>query len=264
MAKTIKVDIRRLIELAAVQMRHPPFQGAPSSVREDRRRQTDVTELLQFPAEFQLASLQLSGISQPLVVVGGDYYAVRRLNNRVAIFVADAMGHGFHSAIHMTFLNSMLTRLTSEAAGPEAICSTVNEVLNNYSLPFITMFCACVDILSRKLVYCNAGHVPPILWSHGALSMLDRGGPVLGILRTAYEEAELDIHPGDRMVIYTDGLTEAGNPAGEQFGDRRLAEVLDEHGSSRASALRNGLWASALQFGGAFADDATLVVLAVD
>ena len=132
---------------------------------------------------------------------------------------------------------------------------------------YASMFWCYYEPDTRRLCYVNAGHYPPLLVGergHGIeVTRLDAGGPVLGLLPAArYEQARCDVRPGDVLVLYSDGLTEATNPAGEEYGERRLREFLATARPGSSDDVRDAILASASSFLGAAPprDDLTLVV----
>ena len=132
---------------------------------------------------------------------------------------------------------------------------------------FISFFYCVADEELGTLSYTNAGHFPPMLVRpDGSVERLTSGGPVLGVLpHTVYEAGSVPFGPGDRLVLYTDGITEARDPADEEFGEERLMELACEHRACSAPALQARLVEAVASFAGRrFTDDATLMVLAAD
>ncbi|HMK31294.1 MAG TPA: PP2C family protein-serine/threonine phosphatase [Terriglobales bacterium] len=123
-----------------------------------------------------------------------------------------------------------------------------------------------LDATRRVLVYSNAGHPPPILMRNsGPPVRLTEGGLVLGVSpESRYEEGALSLHPDDRLLLFTDGITEAANANQDEYGDDRIQLLVKEHIADNASELMARVMADASQFcQGQFADDATMIVLAV-
>ena len=145
----------------------------------------------------------------------------------------------------------------------------VNDALvrNGGLRRFVTFFYAVYDAGSRALTYVNAGHCPPVVvGADGSVRRLATGGPVLGIFDAAtFEQGHVDLAPGDRVVLFTDGIVEAERADREEFGERRLAEVAIARRGAPPAALVDAIFEQVTRFGvGSLQDDATLVVLAVE
>src|SRR5262249_29494373 len=131
---------------------------------------------------------------------------------------------------------------------------------------FTTLFYAVLDSTTRTLRYTNAGHVPPILLRNdGRIERLSEGGTVLGIFRDAeYEENQVPFVPGDRLVLVTDGITEARNAREEEFGEHELIRLVLEHRRRAPAELQRILLESLASFAGpALQDDATLMIVSL-
>jgi phosphoserine phosphatase RsbU/P len=132
---------------------------------------------------------------------------------------------------------------------------------------FVTFFYAQLDGASRKLRFVNAGHNAPILLRRdGSHARLDSDGGVLGVFPEArYSSGDADLNSGDRVVFFTDGVTEAADHTAEEFGDKRLLEILQAHQSLDAEQIQKKILESVNEFcAGSWQDDATLIVVAVD
>jgi sigma-B regulation protein RsbU (phosphoserine phosphatase) len=156
-----------------------------------------------------------------------------------------------------------------ETVTPAELCARVNRMISGHITVgrFITFFYAILDTQSRRLAYANAGHNPPLLrGADGQVRPLDRGGTVLGLFRDSpYEQEVIGLRPGDRLLFFTDGLSEAANAAEEEFGEERLAAQLGAIGAAGAEEVKTGLLKAVSDFcGGAFRDDATLIVIQVE
>ncbi len=207
---------------------------------------------------------------QPASGVGGDCFDTIRLGDaRLAISIADVVGKGIPAALLMSNLQAAVRAFASEVVEPRELCHQVNRILcgNIAEGRFISFFYAVLDAPTGTLVYTNAGHyLPMLVTADGAVERLGTGGPVLGVIPDAeYGQAQITINPGDRLVLFTDGLTEARNQADEEFGEPRLLEALLLHRTCSAPALQARLADAVATFtGGALQDDATLMVLAAD
>ena len=207
---------------------------------------------------------------QPASGVGGDCFdAIRFSDTRLALSIADVVGKGIPAALLMSNLQAAVRAFASEAVEPQALCQQVNRILcgNIAEGRFISFFYCALDAASGVLTYSNAGHyLPAVVRLGGAIERLGAGGPVLGVITDAeYEQAHVALGPGDRVVLFTDGLTEARNGAGDEFGEGRLLQAALRHRACSAPALQARLTDAVASFtGGGQQDDATLIVLASD
>src|SRR5262249_17789329 len=143
----------------------------------------------------------------------------------VAVCIADVSGKGMPAAMMMSSLQAAVKTCASQGVRPRELCERVNHVMcaNLAAQGFITFFYAVIDARRKVLTYCNAGHNPPILLTSGVRRSLDCGGGILGVIANwQYEEQELPLAPGDRLLLYTDGITESHNADGDEFGACRL------------------------------------------
>jgi sigma-B regulation protein RsbU (phosphoserine phosphatase) len=211
--------------------------------------------------------LDLAGYNAPCRTVGGDYYDFFTYpNSRVAMVLADVSGKGMPASLMMMSLQARVQVLVEEPRDLGEVMSRLNRLTaaNCPSNRFITLFLCVLDPSNGELAYCNAGHNPPlVLRQTGEADRLEGGGPILGILPIArYEEHRCSLQAGDILVVYSDGVTEAANPADEEFGEERLAACLarraGEPAESIIAAVNQELadWVA----GAPAADDVTLIV----
>jgi serine phosphatase RsbU (regulator of sigma subunit) len=175
----------------------------------------------------RLPSVELSATNVPSKQVGGDYYDCVDTGDALLIAVADVVGKGVPAALLMSMLQASLRTMATER---RSLCDMVRQ-LNKLILQsgiegkFATFFLARLDPVTLRLEYSNAGHNPPLLLrADGRAEWLSHGGLLLGIFEDPRSsETSMWLAAGDRLVLYTDGITEAANPAREMFGEERLA-----------------------------------------
>jgi uncharacterized protein YndB with AHSA1/START domain len=176
----------------------------------------------------QIPGVEISGSWQPARIVGGDYFDVFSFSERrVGLCIADVSGKGMPAALLMSNLQAVVKALASENSFPKELVEKVNRVMcrNTTEAKFITLFYGLLDVDGKTLRYVNAGHNAPILTrKDGAQVRLEEGGLILGIFQEhSYEEGEIELRPGDRLVMFTDGISEAVDGEGVEFGEARMA-----------------------------------------
>ena len=184
--------------------------------------------------------------------------------------MGDVAGKGLAAALLMASLQAALRSLVSIATdGPAALARDLNAQMCALTEPtrFATWFWSVFDERARTLTYVNAGHNPPMLLRRdGSLQRLTLGGPPLGVFaEAAYRKDAVALSPGDLLVIFTDGITEAPNAAEEEFGDARLEDFVRAHADDSPEQLCRGVLQAvdAFQAGEPQQDDMTLVVARV-
>ncbi|HEV7396545.1 MAG TPA: GAF domain-containing SpoIIE family protein phosphatase [Pyrinomonadaceae bacterium] len=180
----------------------------------------------------QLPGYDISAYNYPTEEVSGDYYDwVRIHSDQIAIVIADVAGKGVPAALLMAFLRASLRAATHIGYAPQISMAKVNYLLweSIERNQFVTAFYGILDATNRTIAYANAGHNPPLLLSaDGKSCFLTQGAVPLGMFRdTRYHEYYLTINPGDVLVLYTDGVTEALNPHEEEFGSERLVRSVN-------------------------------------
>jgi sigma-B regulation protein RsbU (phosphoserine phosphatase) len=215
----------------------------------------------------QMTGYEIASVWQSARLVGGDYFDILPLDEKtLGLCIADVAGKGMPAALLMSNLQAAVRGLASLSVTPDLLCKRLNSLIyrNTASDRFITFFYAQLDGPARQLAYVNAGHNAPfVLRADGSHERLRNGGAVLGVFGTTeYELALAQLFPGDRVVLFTDGVTEACNPAGEEFGEARLLRLLHLHRTLSADELQAKILTVVGEFsGGRWQDDATLVVL---
>ncbi len=199
--------------------------------------------------------------------IGGDYYDFIPYGEDVlTVTIADVTGHGPSSALLMVACKTMLTTLIDIGVPLVERVGRLNEYILHHSSvsQFITFFHADIDTRANTLRYCNAGHNPPMLLSQdGPVQKLHSVAPPLGIADVAFELESVRFEPGTRLVMYTDGVTEAANADGELYEEKRLESLLTKHRGQDAGALKDTVMAAVFGFsaGSRQCDDVTLAVV---
>jgi sigma-B regulation protein RsbU (phosphoserine phosphatase) len=210
----------------------------------------------------------VAGKSVPATLVGGDYYDfIETVDGRWGICLGDVSGKGMPAALLMANLQATLRSQILQGL-PVAMClERANSLIFRSTAPdrFATLFYGVLDQREHTLRYANAGHNPPLLLGQGIEPLpLREGGTVLGCFeRSSYREGDVRMNPGDVLVIYSDGISEAADIAGEQFGEKRIAEVVATNpGGSAESHLGHVIDAARNHTGAAEpSDDMTVVVI---
>ncbi len=211
---------------------------------------------------------ELQGISFPCYEIGGDYYDfIQREDGKLVVALGDVSGKGTAAALLMSSLHAAVH---AQADTHDSIVETISAV-NRYlveSIPpnrFVTLFYAELDPKKGSLTFLNAGHNPPlIVHTGGTMEQLASGGLPLGIMSDAeFREGHTKLHAGDVLVIYSDGVSEAVNPSGEEFGPTRLYEVVARNIDASAGGIRDRIESALTKFcqGTPAADDITLVIV---
>ena len=263
-------------------------------LQQDMRRHERLDRQLSIGAEIQaqllpdrcpvIAGVELAARCRPAYQVGGDYYDFipvrpdligrRREQGQWAVVMGDVMGKGVPAGLLMTLLRGMLRAEVLSGLPPDRILQDLNRLAQEdlaHSHRFVTLFYSDYDPISRRLRYANAAHNPPLIWrrQQDRVDRLDAPGLLIGLQSEAeYGWAELVLEPGDVLLYYTDGVTEASGFSGERFDEERLVRAFQ-------AACRSGLAAQGLldqlfvrldRFVGAdhqLEDDASMVVLKV-
>jgi sigma-B regulation protein RsbU (phosphoserine phosphatase) len=188
----------------------------------------------------QLEGYDISAYNYPTEEVSGDYYDwVRIFDDQIGLVIADVSGKGVPAALLMAFLRASLRAATHIGYSPHISMAKVNYLLweSIERNQFITAFYGILDVTNKTLTYTNAGHNPPVLVDKdGNYQFIEKGSLPLGMFRdTRYHEYYLTTEPGETLVLYTDGVTEANNSQGEEFGRIRLVEAVkaNRHLSAR-------------------------------
>jgi sigma-B regulation protein RsbU (phosphoserine phosphatase) len=215
-----------------------------------------------------LPGFEFAAAYRPASALAGDYYDVLPLGEgRALICIGDVAGKGMPAALVMSNLQAAVKAYASEQVTPAELCRNVNRILCANCEPgrYVTFFCGVLDSAMATFTYVNAGHNPPLVArTNGSVLKLADGGPVLGEFQDwSAAQGQINLAPGDRLAFYTDGITEATDSVGDEYGEMRLSEQLTRHREMSAGDLHARLLAEAVRFAeGNFADDATLLLIA--
>lgn len=214
-----------------------------------------------------LAAVDLHAEMHPAREIGGDFYDYFALDgNRLAVTVADVSGKGIPAALFMAVARTVL-RIGERGDDMEADIEAANNLLSaeNAASMFVTAFHGVLNLKTGVLRYCNAGHNPPyVLRMDGERETLKATGLPFGVAEgVRYRIAETQLRPGDALFLFSDGITEAFNPAGEEFGDKRLEATLEAARGNDATSLIKAVLAATTNFaaGAEQSDDITLLAL---
>jgi serine phosphatase RsbU (regulator of sigma subunit) len=228
----------------------------------------------------RMPGLSLNGYCEPAREVGGDYYDFLRIDDRrMGILIADVAGKGTSAAFYMAELKGLMLSLSLRHLSPRALLLDANRILSRQLDPrtFITMSYMVLDLEARTLAYARAGHSPlihlPARATPARAHTIAPDGLVLGLqidngamFERLLEEITLPIAAGDLFVLYTDGLPDAVNEAGEWFGDERLVGLVEQHGRLPFDELGDRILGNVHAFAGAAPqhDDMTMVLVRVE
>jgi sigma-B regulation protein RsbU (phosphoserine phosphatase) len=209
--------------------------------------------------------LEFSAVCIPARGISGDYYDIHRLEDgRLIVAVADISGKGIPAAILMANLQALVRAVAHTNATPAEVCRRLNHHLYEVTdaSRFATLFYAEWLAGECRLRYVNAGHNPPLLLSEAYCRLLDEGGLPLGVFPASeYATGEVALTPGDLLVMYSDGVTEAGQKEGREFGERRLRDLVQAHRDRPLAELQSVILNEVQRWtGGEPDDDVTLVM----
>ena len=249
---------------------------AEQAMQELRQREAEIQEAQRIqerlvPADIpKLRGYEIDAAWQPARNVGGDYFDILKFNeDSLALCIGDVTGKGVPAALLMSNLQALVRSFAAPDVPPADLCARVNRA----DLPhvgenrFITFFYGVLDVPARRLVYVNAGHNPPFLVHRdGTHHRLREGGPVLALMPDwDCRQGAVEMAPGDRLVMFTDGITEAINAQGEEFQEERLLELVTAHRLERPADIKENIMGALRQFNSDhWSDDATLLVLGVE
>jgi len=222
----------------------------------------------------KIPGLCIADLCEPALEVGGDYYDFFQLGPRqLAVLIADVSGKGTSAALYMAELKGLVLALSRTHRSPRDLMLELNDLLADHldNRSFITMTYAVIDLDAGTLMMARAGHTPMLFCSKGESSLVVPDGMVLGLrlpgasrrFGDIIKEHTQPISPGDVIVLYTDGITEAMNTAGDLFGDESLSRVVRTHCGLDSSGIRERILRDVRAFVGEAEphDDMTMVVV---
>jgi serine phosphatase RsbU (regulator of sigma subunit)/pSer/pThr/pTyr-binding forkhead associated (FHA) protein len=260
-----------MANIAAIRIEHARLaevEAAERILTRDMSQAADIQRRL-LPTKVPVVpGVELAGYNAACRTVGGDYYDfIPFADGEIGMVVGDVAGKGMPAALLMSSLQARVQVLFDEPHDIASRVTRLNRAIasNCPDNRFITFFVGALDLKKNEFVYCNAGHNPGILVrKDGSIEWLEGGGIVLGIMPAAkYVQETISVQPGDTIVLYSDGVTEACQPnADEEFGEERLAEIASELRGQPATAIVAGVIQrlTAWMAGSPAADDITLVV----
>lgn len=249
--------------------------GLRGLMRSGRTRRADLDEARAMQVQAlpdeppQLAGFQIAVAWRPSREVSGDYFDVIPLSGqRVALCIADVSGRGMSAVQLMLDLQTAVRGMAEGAASPSELCTQVNQALCHPGpqTRYATMFYAVLEGTERRLHYESAGHCLPLLVrGDGSIEFPASFSGVVGIFsHWLYQNQELQLRPGDCLLLLTDGVVEAENRSGEEFGYQRLIRLVENGRALEAARLGERILTEVGKFcGGKFEDDASLMVVKV-
>lgn len=222
------------------------LEGAYRILDDEFRVVANIQKSLLPPEITECKGYEFGSHYSPSSRAGGDYYDFIRLTDlHWGILVADVSGHGAAASMVMAITRVVMRAFVQELLSPGGALSIVNDVLVEHvpTDQFETAFYGILNMKTHKFTYSSAGHNPPFLRRAGTgeVSQLESAGgiPLKILEHQRYEEAEISLNPGDQILLYTDGVTEAFNPEREMFGEERLAKLMHEYGDLLPATVIN-------------------------
>jgi sigma-B regulation protein RsbU (phosphoserine phosphatase) len=203
--------------------------------------------------------LEFSAICIPSAGISGDYYDVLALpDGRLVFAIADISGKGVSAAILMANLQALLRAFAHSAREPGEVCRHLNEHFHQVTdaAKFATLFYAEWSPTDRCLTYVNAGHNAPLLLANGRCRRLEEGGMPLGMFaKTEFDPGFACLSPGETLVLYSDGITEAAAAGGEEFGELQLEKVVSAHCGRPLAEIQERVLQAVRQWSGSSPED---------
>jgi hypothetical protein len=217
---------------------------------------------------YRVADIEICGVTQPANTVGGDFYDVLTLaDGRVIVTLGDVAGKGSPAALLMALLLAVLRTLVDEALDPPQLMARLNVQICRHSPAsrFITLFFAVYSPATGRLTYVNAGQNPPLIRRQdGCYERLAGTGVALGMFTgSTYASSDTSVNPGDALILYSDGITEAEDPHGRAFEEAGLEQVISSSAAMSAAEMGTAVLKAVETHANAprYTDDLTILIL---
>lgn len=215
------------------------------------------------PSTPSAARFSVAARYRPMTSVAGDFYEFIDVgNDAIGLLVADVSGHGVPAALIASMLKIAIQSQHHQANNPAMLLAGINEVLcGNTQNQFVTAAYVYLDTVSDQFCYAAAGHPPMMLLRDGQVARVEENGLVLGLIRSAqYQSTTQPLRAGDRILLYTDGILEAADINGEEFGYERLRQSLQKSGSGTAEQAADMILKTVDSWAPSQSDDLTVVI----
>jgi serine phosphatase RsbU (regulator of sigma subunit) len=235
-------------------------------MEQDMRIAAEIQQALLPKGVYDEPWVQAAAASIPCRSIGGDFFDyIAQARGQFGFTLGDVAGKGPPAALLSALLQGMFAAQADGSDSTSVVVARVNQALYRRGIEsrFVTLFFGVMD-RDGALTYCNAGHNPPFVVGSGAVRRLETGGPVVGLLQgVPYEHECVQLRPGDRVIVFSDGVSEALSQTGEEFGDDRLLKAVQAAGDIGAEALVDHVIAAVRLFthGAAQSDDITAMVV---
>jgi sigma-B regulation protein RsbU (phosphoserine phosphatase) len=215
--------------------------------------------------------VEVAAFSRPSEIIGGDYFDFFRFRDGThGLVIADVSGHGVSAGMLMSSLQTAIQTMAPDTDSPAEILERINRfyIHNIHFTTFVTVFLARFDPATLTLTYVNAGHNPPAVRrsATGSVTWLKPTAPAIGLAEDFRPQVEsIGFSSGDSLLLYTDGVTEVSNILNEEFGQARLAELVQQHAGRSSPDLLQAVRQAVSAFGGnrPLVDDVTMVALRI-
>ncbi|WP_290662279.1 SpoIIE family protein phosphatase [Ignavibacterium sp.] len=215
-------------------------------------------------------NFDIAAVNLPSKQVGGDYFDIIKVDEgKYIIAIADVSGKGIPASLLMANMQAFLQVISKQKIDIATATGLINDLItqNTSDGRFITFFWALLDDNERKLTYVNAGHNPPILVRNNKINRLSEGGIILGVMKTimSYNSNSIQLESGDKIIMFTDGVSEAMNPYSEEFSENRLEQLALSTNSFTACDTLNRIKKEIEDFaqGAPQSDDLTMMIIRV-